>query len=394
MEKNTQENENNKNNNQVQTQNVQNNNQKLQKPEIKPYYRFDDFGYDTDGKRRVYSGIKSLDYDLKGFEMGCLTIWTGFTNSGKTTVMTMLAKQTIKQGHRIFFFNGEQTKEDFKNNLYIQSVDKKDLIKVYSEDELGKEADVYDVFVRKDKAAELEKEYGAMIYVYNNENKRKIDKLLKVMDEMREKEKIKVFFLDNFMQIETNGFNVLQEQTEIMEKLRTFAVNKGVHIHLVAHPRKTLQFQVRLDLFDVAGSSNLINKAYNVVSIIRLDNLDQNKSDVKYILDKLYNEEGYRSGEVTTCLEVLKTKGNKTGFIGLKFDRETKTYCEAPKCMGEELEKQRKMLSLSNATTKNKNKEEQEENKEDDKKINEILSKMPEDSQVKIFDDDKEDLPF
>ena len=28
-------------------------------------------------------------------------------------------KKTIEQGERIFFFNGEQTKEDFKNNLYI-----------------------------------------------------------------------------------------------------------------------------------------------------------------------------------------------------------------------------------------------------------------------------------
>ena len=92
------------------------------------YYRLDNYKYMDTTKNRVLSGIRELDYNTKGFEMGCITIWTGFTNAGKTTVMTMLAKNTIEQGERIFFFNGEQTKEDFKNNLYIQSSQTKDLI--------------------------------------------------------------------------------------------------------------------------------------------------------------------------------------------------------------------------------------------------------------------------
>ena len=49
--------------------------------------------------------------------MGCITIWTGLTNAGKTTVMTMITKQTIAQGEKVFYFNGEQTKDDFKNNF-------------------------------------------------------------------------------------------------------------------------------------------------------------------------------------------------------------------------------------------------------------------------------------
>ena len=38
--------------------------------------------------------------------------------------MTMITKETIKQGEKVFYFNGEQTKDDFKNNLYKQSVEK------------------------------------------------------------------------------------------------------------------------------------------------------------------------------------------------------------------------------------------------------------------------------
>ena len=97
------------------------------KPIAELFYRLDDYRYSNVPKSRILSGIHELDYDIKGFEMGCITIWTGFTNAGKTTIMTMLAKKTIDQGERIFFFNGEQTKEDFKNNLYIQASNDKDL---------------------------------------------------------------------------------------------------------------------------------------------------------------------------------------------------------------------------------------------------------------------------
>ena len=310
-------------------------------------FRFDDFPYEIKPKSRVLSGIETLDYDLKGFEMGCITIWTGFTNAGKTTVMTMLAKETIKQGERIFFFNGEQTKEDFKNNLYIQLSDKKDLVDLYFQDNLGNDTCIKDTFVNEERARKLSKEYDKMIYIYNNEAKKKINKLLEAMQNMVKNEKIRVFFLDNFMQIETTNFNLLQEQTEIMEKLRTFAVNNKVHIHLVAHPRKTERFQVRLDLFDISGTSNLINKAYNIISIIRLDNLqDVSNSDVKYIQEKLFQEK-YRVENVTTALEILKTKGNKCGFVGLTFDPKLKTYMESKRYLGEEYEQAKAQIKQS-----------------------------------------------
>ena len=103
----------------------------LGKTEVKElYYRLDDVKYNNVSKARVLSGIEDLDYNISGFEMGLITIWTGLTNAGKTTVMTMIAKKTIEQGERVFFFNGEQTKEDFKNNLYIQASNKKDLVRV------------------------------------------------------------------------------------------------------------------------------------------------------------------------------------------------------------------------------------------------------------------------
>ena len=301
-------------------------------PEL--FYRLDDYTYSNNTKDRVLSGIRELDYDTKGFEMGCITIWTGFTNAGKTTVMTMLAKKTIDQGERVFFFNGEQTKEDFKNNLYIQSSESKDLI-----DKQFRNSCVFDKFVTKEKANELEKKYGNKIYIYNNEAPRDIDTLLYAMEELRRSQKIKIFFLDNFMQIDMRNENIFQEQAETMEKLRTFAINKKVHIHLVAHPRKTERFQTRLTLYDIAGSSNIVNKAYNIISILRVDNIKENKDYRK--LEEELSKEGYDIKETSTVLEILKTKGERCGLVALKYDPKLKTYIELQKMTSEAQEKNR-----------------------------------------------------
>lgn len=308
----------------------------LGKTEVKElYYRLDDVKYNNTSKSRVLSGIEDLDYNTSGFEMGLITIWTGLTNAGKTTVMTMIAKKTIEQGERVFFFNGEQTKEDFKNNLYIQASSKKDLVRVQYRNSIVK-----DTFVTKAKAQELEKIYGNKIFIFNNESARDIDTLLYAMEEVRKREKIRVFFLDNFMQIDIKSDNVFQEQTNIMEKLRTFAVNKKVHIHLVAHPRKIERFQVRLSLYDIAGSSNLSNKAGNIISIMRMDKIRNDNKEKEKLEKELFNLD-YDLNTVDTVLEIIKTKGQnfKTSLVGLQYDRELRTFTPSRKLYNEEKEK-------------------------------------------------------
>ena len=134
------------------------------------YYKFSDYEYNTNSKERVLSGIEQLDYMIKGFELGCITIWTGQTNAGKSTVMTMITKQTIMQGEKVFFFNGEQTKDDFKNNLYKQTVKKEDIYAKQYKDTI-----VNDYYVKSSQIAKLNALYGNNIFVYNNDGKRDIN---------------------------------------------------------------------------------------------------------------------------------------------------------------------------------------------------------------------------
>lgn len=46
-------------------------------------YKLSDYDYKTTNKPRILSGLRRLDYMLKGFELGCITLWSGVTNSRK-----------------------------------------------------------------------------------------------------------------------------------------------------------------------------------------------------------------------------------------------------------------------------------------------------------------------
>ena len=323
----------------------------LGRPPLKLFYKFNDYNYKTYSKERILSGIKELDYMLKGFELGCITLWSGATNCGKTSMLTLITRETIKQGNKVFFFNGEQTKDDFKNNLYKASIDSiNDLIRV----PYYKDNNIVDWYVKEKKVKELDNLYGNNLMIYNNDISRDIDTLLLAMTQANEQNGVKCFILDNFMQIDIETDNIYQEQSKIMEKLRTFAVNKNVHIHLVAHPRKIENFQVRLSLYDVAGSMNIPNKAYNIISIIRTSNIVKDSIEYKKLRLDLAKY-GYDILKCDGILEILKTKGNENGLVGLIFDKDKRTYRIADILVGQEKEKLIRTIELENSIKAKKN---------------------------------------
>ena len=307
----------------------------LSKEPMQPYYSFKDYGYNDNGKERVTSGLSQLDYLLSGFELGCVTLWTGVTNAGKTTMLTMLTKETIRQGEKVFYFNGEQTKDEFKNNIYKQSVPREAIVK-----KQYKNTNIYDYYIDNFYLATMKKKYDDTLFIYNNEIARDVDTLLYAMEETRRKYGVKVFILDNLMQIDISGDNIYQEQSRIMEKLRTFSINKNTHVHLVAHPRKVMDFQVRLSLYDVAGSMNLANKAYNIISIMRTSNIVKGSQEYKKLEVDLLNE-GYVIENSDGILEVLKTKGNRCGLIAMEYDALSKSYKVLPQLSKEVIERKK-----------------------------------------------------
>lgn len=269
---------------------------------------------------REYTNIKELDYLLKGIEYGKLSLWSGITNHGKTTLMIQFAKECIKKHKKIFYFSGEQTAEEFKNYLYVGMCKKEQL--EFITDKVNSK--IYDTKPKKQVSDYFDNIYKDCIYVYNNNiPENTITTMMKVMTKAFNKG-VRIFFIDNFMQLDNS--EKLEEQTRIVENFKRFARNNNCIVNLVAHPRKT-QFQKnRLTIFDISGTQNIANKSSNICTIIRTDLLpSQEYEEIRKVLAR----NNYDIDNCNAVVEVLKTKGNACKMVGLTYDFDTKTYHEA-----------------------------------------------------------------
>lgn len=277
---------------------------------------------DTESVEREYTQINELDYLLKGIEYGRLSLWSGITNHGKTTLMIQFAKECIKKHKKIFYFSGEQTAQEFKNYLYV-GMCKKEQLEFITDKNNSK---IYDTKPKQQVIEYFDNIYKNCIYVYNNNiPNNNIQTMLKVMNKAYLMG-VRIFFIDNFMQLDNS--ERLEEQTKIVESFKRFARDNNCIVNLVAHPRKT-QFQKnRLTIFDISGTQNIANKSSNICTILRTDLLpDAEYEEMRKILAKY----DYDIRDCDAVVEVLKTKGNACKMVGLKYNFETKVYEEVSK---------------------------------------------------------------
>lgn len=270
---------------------------------------------------REYTDIDELDYLLKGLEYGKLSLFSGITNHGKTTLMIQFAKNFIRQHKKVFYFSGEQTAEEFKNYLYVGMCTKEQI--EFIRDKHNPR--IYDTKPKDEILEYFDKIYFNDFVVYNNnliENS--VDKMIKVMNKALNIG-VRIFFVDNFMQLDNS--EKLEEQTRIVELFKRFAMQNNVIVCLVAHPRKTQFMKSRLTIFDIAGTQNIANKSANICTIMRTDLLnDTDKAEVESVL----MNNNYKLDNCDAVVEVLKTKGNACKMVGLKYNKELKVYYEAP----------------------------------------------------------------
>ena len=162
--------------------------------------------------------------------------------------------------------------------------------------------------------------------------------MLDSMRECHEKEGVRFFVIDNLISIDNISSNVFAEQTRITEAIRTFALNYKVVVLLVAHQRKIAEKGFLIDIQDVAGSQNISNKAYNVIAQYRTDMLNRDSKDYEQMRKELAKC-GFDIEKCDGALAVIKTKGNGNGWVGIKYDADTKTYKQAEKISQTEADK-------------------------------------------------------
>lgn len=303
---------------------------------------FADIPYERISKERVLTGYPDLDYFIKGVEPG-LTELIGGTNVGKSIFTSMLIKNAIAQKYKVGVFASEHSLRDYKMIVMQQNAKKGDFEILPFIDNNGNNTNIADWYVNKEKEEQISSEYNHKLFLYDTRKvDRDVETICSWMVACCKEKGVRFFILDNFMEIDNNNQNQFQEQTSIVTQIRNTALRYKLFVVLVMHTNKaSTEDGFRLTIKSAFGTSNATNKGYNVLALYRKDYIVVGKGQDK-VLNKFKADLGRAGFDFDKCdgfVEVLKTKGNGNGIIGLQYVADSKTFIQAPKVNKTEADK-------------------------------------------------------
>ena len=223
--------------------------------------------------------VLRLDKDLEWFEFrpGELSVWTGYNGHGKSLMLSQVLLGLMQQGERVMVFSGEMTPERQLKRMVKQCAG--------LDRPTGQFIDAIGNWMH-DK-----------LWLFNVVGSAAIDRLLTVFLYGSKRYGMRHFVIDSLMMTDVpeDGPGSMTAQKDAMRKLCDFARRNGVHVHLVAHPRKGADESKGPGKLDVAGSSKITDGADNVFTVwsARKDendpDIDPDKADAKLELQKQRN---------------------------------------------------------------------------------------------------------
>lgn len=218
-------------------------------------------------EKRILSGFKELDSKIGGFNYGELTVWTGKRGEGKSTLLGQIQIEAINQGHKVCVYSGELPKRQFKLSLLQQAAGE-----LFISERLDERTE--HIFYDVDELAikYIDSWWDKCLFLTDIQcgNAHNEDNIIKLFEYAHRRYGCDVFLVDNIMTAELKDSAKLgyyQAQSAFTGRLVAFAKGKNVHVHLVAHPRKT---DKRLENDDVGGSGDITNRADNVIKVERV----------------------------------------------------------------------------------------------------------------------------
>lgn len=260
-------------------------------------------------QNRMMSGILSLDYCLGGFRGGELSVWTGRRGEGKSTWMGQVLNEAVNQGKRACVYSGELPARQFKLSMLPQAAGP-DYVTPVPDPMTGRTE--YTVTPQIRQLLEGWWRDRLMLTDIRQANAHDEDTILRLFEYAYRKYGCDVFLVDNIMTAQLSRereVGLWRAQSAFTQRLSAFAKKNGVHVHLVAHPKKTGEKELSAD--DVAGTADITNLADNVFSVERIQE------------DKI-GPDGF-----STRIKIIKNRRNGTmATIGLNFEETSRRFYE------------------------------------------------------------------
>lgn len=240
--------------------------------------------------KRVMSGLSGLDRAIGGFAPGELSVWTGKRGEGKSTLLGQVVLDAVNQNHVVVCYSGELPEKQFKAGLLQQSAGY--LWVTQREDAVSGKV-LYEV--PRGIEAEIDSWWDERLFLTDigRENAHDEDNIIRLFEYMNRSRGADVFLVDNIMTAQLRDevkLGFWRAQSVFTGRLMAFAVRNNVHVHLVAHPRKT-EGKRTLEADDVGGSGDITNRANNVFKLERVPDETVEQAGYSALLTILKNRE-------------------------------------------------------------------------------------------------------
>lgn len=222
--------------------------------------------------------LLELDQRFEWFEFrpGELTVWTGFNGHGKSLLLSQVQLGLMSQDQRFVIFSGEMTPEYLLKRMTKQATGLDRPTMAY--------IDAVGEWLRD------------RCFIFNQSGSATVKRLLEVFGYAQKRYGVTHVVIDSLMMTDVpeDGPGSMTAQKEAIRSLCDFAKRTGVHVHLVAHPRKSKDESAGPGKMDVAGSGKITDGADNVFTVWRAQKdeaevADEDKPDAKLELKKQRN---------------------------------------------------------------------------------------------------------
>lgn len=246
-----------------------------------------------DDHRKKQANYATAPFDPEGkslrFFPGGFTIWSGNPGAGKTTLLRQLACHLMKSPDPANPFAGPSvfvcSMEEMPQDVLIRHAQVACATENLSENMLQWCVDLWaDKFkLWNYRPIEADCQYR---------------KILAAIRILARDQGVRHAVIDSLMCLDVSSTDYEAQRVFAGELART-CQTAGVHVHLVAHPRKPAKGDQELDTADVAGSADLGRKADNVLFVKRS-----------------HQEVGVTYGHCTPMAVSIRKQRHGTGFVG------------------------------------------------------------------------------
>lgn len=196
-------------------------------------------------------------------------------NSGKTSIVDQTIAHTIDTGNSVFLFSKEMPERMSANWFNTILAGRRNMVEKVSKD--GNKYSVVPVNIQR----QMQDYYAKKLFIYRDDESNDVAAVMKSAEECVRKFGCKLIVLDNLMMIDLNCSESDKNtaQTNLMNQLIKFAAKFNVAVVLIAHPRKTQDMNSDIEMYDISGTSNIINLAMRSIGLRRVSKKE--KSDQK-----------------------------------------------------------------------------------------------------------------